>query len=443
MRNRSILLLATMVLWIPAAADARYSGGTGEPNDPYRIATAEDLNDIGNHEDDWDKNFVLVNDVNLAQYTGTQFKIIGNSATKFTGVFDGNDNKVWNFTWTSESEYTIGLFGDVGSGGQIKNLGMENVNINAGTGVYVGGMVGQNGGTINNCYSSGSILTTDWYYVGGLVGLNYYCGTITNCYSASSVSGGSLVGGLAGGNTGTITKCYSLGSVSGDHCVGGLVGNNHGFGTITNGYSTGTVSGNEYIGGLVGLNYEGTISSCYCSAKVSGVRWYVGGLVGENYYGTISECYSTGSVTGQSSVGGLVGENGHLEVFCEEGYCWEERYPGWIYRCYSIGNVTGNYTITIGGLVGCHAEGEIGDCFWDVNTSTQTTSAGGTPKTTAEMKTIDTFIDAGWDFAEVWGIGEHQTYPFLRQSSAGDINLDKRVDLLDFAIFASHWLEEK
>jgi len=72
----------------------KYSGGMGEPNDPYRIATAEDLNDIGNHEEDWDKHFILVNDVNLAQYTGTQLKIIGNSTTMFTGVFDGNDHKI-------------------------------------------------------------------------------------------------------------------------------------------------------------------------------------------------------------------------------------------------------------------------------------------------------------------------------------------------------------
>jgi hypothetical protein len=316
---------------------------------------------------------------------------------------------------------------------------MENVNINAGTGYYVGGLVGQNGGTINNCYSSGSVLNTDWYYAGGLVGNNY--GTITNCYSTGTVRGTSLVGGVVGGSWGTITNSYSSGSVSGDHCVGGLVGNNHGFGTITNGYSTGTVSGNEYIGGLVGLNYEGTISSCYCSAKVSGVRWYVGGLVGENCYGTISDCYSTGSVTGQSSVGGLVGENGHLDVFCEEGDCWEEYYPGWIYKCYSTGNVTGNYTITIGGLVGRHDAGEIGDSFWDVNTSAQTTSAGGEPKTTEEMKTIDTFTGAGWDFVEIWGIGEDQTYPFLRFAPAGDLNYDKKVDLIDFAIFASHWLE--
>jgi hypothetical protein len=58
------------------------------------------------------------------------------------------------------------------------------------------------------------------------------------------------------------------------------------------------------------------------------------------------------------------------------------------------------------------------------------------------MKTKSTFTNAGWDFVEVWGIGEGQTYPFLRTEPAGDSNYDKKVDLIDLAILSSHWLEE-
>ena len=72
-----------------------YSGGTGEPNDPYRISTPNDLNDIGNHAEDNDKYFVMVDDINLAQYTGTQFNIIDS----FRGVFDGNGHSISNFTY--------------------------------------------------------------------------------------------------------------------------------------------------------------------------------------------------------------------------------------------------------------------------------------------------------------------------------------------------------
>jgi hypothetical protein len=126
---------------------------------------------------------------------------------------------------------------------------------------------------------------------------------------------------------------------------------------------------------------------------------YVGGLVGYNYYCRITNCYSTGSVSGNNDVGGLVGKN--------KSYAY----------------VTAS--------------------FWDIETSDCNDSAGGTGKTTAEMKTTGTFTNAAWDFVETWGIGEYQTYPFLRTEPAGDSNHDKKVNFEDLAILASHWLEEK
>jgi hypothetical protein len=351
------------ILAVPESPTPKYSGGTGEPNDPYRIAKAEDLNDIGNYEEDWDKHFVLVNDVNLAEYTGTQFKIIGNSTIEFTGVFDGNDHKVWNFTWSSTGRNDIGLFGNLGSGGQIKNLGMENVDVNAVNGWHAGGLVGTNNGTIRDCYAVATVYGEGC--VGGLVGAND-TGTTTNCFSSCSISGDDYVGGLVGENGGTITDCYSTCDVSGIYQVSGLVGSN--WGTITDCYSTGSVTGSGGVGGLVGFNGDGTITNCYSTGSVSGIS-YVGGLVGGNQWGTTMAS------------------------------------------------------------------------FWDKQTSGRSLSAGGTGKTTAEMKTVRTFANAGWDFVEIWSIGENQTYPFLRTEPAGDLNCDKKVDLADLAILALHWLE--
>jgi len=393
----SCLCVFTTQVW------GKYSGGSGEPNDPYRIATPEDLNDIGKYEEDWDKHFILINDVNLAEYTGTQFNIIGRwidwhdpNNKPFVGVFDGNDCKIWNFRWDSNGISGVGLFGFVGSSGHIKNIGMENVDVNAVNGNFIGGLVGKNdGGTITDCYSTGRVLGTQ-DSIGGLVGENDY-GTITDCYSTGSVSGNYCVGGLVGFNSGMIINCYSSGNVIGDWYVGGLVGENRG--TITDCYSTGSVSGNYCVGGLVGCNYfyYATITDCYSTGNVSG-GIASGGLVGFNWLGTITNCYSTGSVSGSDNVGGLVGRN---------------------------------------------YEGTVAASFWDMQTSGQTNSAGGIGKRTAEMKTKSTFTDAGWDFVEIWSIGENQTYPFLRNEPAGDLNHDKKVDLLDLAIFASHWLEGK
>jgi hypothetical protein len=44
---------------------AKYSGGTGEPNDPYQIATAADLIALANEPNDYDKHFILTTDIDL------------------------------------------------------------------------------------------------------------------------------------------------------------------------------------------------------------------------------------------------------------------------------------------------------------------------------------------------------------------------------------------
>jgi len=363
---KSILLFAIVISLVAGAAQGKYSGGTGEPNDPYRIATAEDLNDIGNYEEDWSKNFILVNDVNLAQYTGTQFKIIGNDSFPFTGVFDGNGHRICNFTYEADAADYVGLFGYISDpNAEVKNIELIDPNINA------------------------------LLWVGSLVGYLEH-GTIIDC-------------------------CVDGGTISGLGSVGGLVGENNG--SITVSSSSASVSGGGPLGGLVGVNAEGTITNCWSSGSISGSQG-IGGLAGaSSSAGIISNCYSTATVSGSVVVAGLVGF-GHSRIT----------------KCYAAGPTYG--VSVVGGLVAIGATEQVVDSYWDVNTSGQTTSAGGVGKTTAEMKTSATFTDAGWDFVEIWDIGENQTYPFLRTEPAGDSNHDKKVDLSDLAILSSHWLED-
>ena len=129
----SIALAVFCILARPA--QARYSGGTGDANNPYQIGTAEDLNDIANHPNDFDKNFVMVNDINLADYTGTEFNIIGDyPSNPFTGVFDGNGFTISNFTYISTVTRKIGIFSYIqGASAEIKNLGLIDPNVNSGT----------------------------------------------------------------------------------------------------------------------------------------------------------------------------------------------------------------------------------------------------------------------------------------------------------------------
>ena len=103
------------ILLAGGISEARYNSGTGEPNDPYRIATAADLNDIDNHIEDYNKCFLMVDDIDLAAFTGTEFNIIGGSWYEpFTGVFDGNGHTIHNLTYSSPGAWYKGLFGILG-----------------------------------------------------------------------------------------------------------------------------------------------------------------------------------------------------------------------------------------------------------------------------------------------------------------------------------------
>ena len=425
-----------------ASADVKYGGGTGEPNDPYQIWDANHMQAIGADANDWDKHFVLMADIDLGGFDGKdgrdKFNIIGTSShSAFAGVFDGNDHTLSNLTYESDGVNHIALFGYVGSGGKIKELVLEDININAGSGDRVGGLVGYNAdGTILLCRSSGSIRGNK--NVGGLVGANRVGGSITRCSSSATVGGYTSVGGLVGLNSdGAISNCFASGTVTGDHQnIGGLVGNHHApWSTLCNSYATGSVSGNQYVGGLVGMTQAGIISdSCYATGTVSGNR-VIGGLVGYLFRVTISNCYATGSVIGGSEyIGGLVGIS--------------EQSP--ISRCYAVGSVAG--TTYIGGLVGSNRVKTIADTFWDSESSGLANMCGiqesggsgcndGAGKTTTEMHQQSTFTD--WDFINVWNIGENQTYPYLRTVPAGDINKDRIVNFLDVCIIAEKWCNEQ
>ncbi|GAJ00741.1 unnamed protein product, partial [marine sediment metagenome] len=153
-----------------------YGGGSGDPNDPYLIYTAEQLNTIGLIPCHLDKHFKLMANIDLASFTGTEFNIIGyyiawNDNKPFTGVFDGSDHTISNFSYTTTGTNYIGLFGYVT--GEIKEVGLIDPNVDAGTGCYcVGSLVGWLcGGTITNCYAEGDSVTGA-FYVGGLAGVN-------------------------------------------------------------------------------------------------------------------------------------------------------------------------------------------------------------------------------------------------------------------------------
>jgi len=63
--------------FVDGVAQRKYGGGIGEPNHPYLIYTAQQMNAIGADPNDWDKHFELMADIDLAPYAETDFNIIG------------------------------------------------------------------------------------------------------------------------------------------------------------------------------------------------------------------------------------------------------------------------------------------------------------------------------------------------------------------------------
>ena len=307
---------------------------------------------------------------------------IGSASNPFTGTFEGNGYTISNLSVILPSQNEIGLFGRTMNSTTIRNVGLTAVSLQGN--MMVGGLAGNNSGTISGSYVMGSV--TGGVHTGGLVGRNTGTGTISGSYVTGSVTGGDT-GGLVGDNDGTISNSYVIGSVMGSNGVGGLVGNNGGnSGSISNSYVIGSVMGSNFVGGLVGYNTR-----------------------------TISNSYATGSVSGGDHIGGLVGFN-------ETGRAYQgTTFAGFTRNSYAIGVVTGTGS-NVGGLIGSNrgtsSTGIAADSYWNTETSRQSMSEGGagvTGRTTlqlvAPISAAD--FDAQWPTA-VWDFGSNRQYPGLQ-----------------------------
>ena len=288
--------------------------GTGTMQDPYKIATVNDLQKLRTV---WRRNtgkyFIVTQDINLSSIANFT------PLPEFKGTLDGNNKKILNLRIDrSQIRYDndASLFVQIGRGGVVKNLGFENVAIKGNGGAAA--LASYNYGTVDNCYVTGQVSCTDKYgHSGGLVEWSWTGSIIKNSYSTARVSGNYYSGGLVSGMyKATVENSYSSGSVSTvDSEAGGLVASMS-RGVIRQSYATGSVSGNYYVGGLVGLvNTESIIENCYSSGSVSAFG-IGGGLVGD-LRDKIKNSYSSGSVVSLDSwepdrIGVLAGEGGTI-----------------------------------------------------------------------------------------------------------------------------------
>lgn len=266
------------------------------------IGTAEELAELSQAPERWNRNYKLSNDIDLS---GVVFTPVGNGEIPFTGIFDGNGFEISNMTVMGDKDSrNIGMFGVV-RGAKLKNITLKNADITGGS--VVGGLVGiaqvnaeeKNISLISDCHVSGKVTAIGTSYAkqtdaGGLIGVND---------SAENLSSGSVFASAIDNCSADVMVTGSTGGadISEAGHIGGLVGLNKGI--VSNSSAKGEVLGGNTTGGFVGSNFGGSIYFSSAAGKVSGA-YTAGGFAGSTgAYSLIENSYSTGDVI-------ALGENG-------------------------------------------------------------------------------------------------------------------------------------
>ena len=302
-------------------ADTVWSG-SGAFADPYLITSGEELAGLaqrvnaGNNYKD--KYFKLTADIWLNKNSTRTWTPIGDQSRPFRGNFDGNGHTIYGLFINAENGKDIGLFGSIGAGGVVSNLGFSGGFVLGKS--RVGTVAGYNAGLIQNCWSNGRIYCVS-EYGGGIAGKNE--GAVVDCYNTGEIKGSGNdcknLGGITGLNDGgIISGCYNTGKIYAHYRVGGIAGRVGNSGIVFNSWNTGEVNTGEVtsraheVGGITGHNSPNCIvANCYNTGDIKG-KHRIGGIVGYNHGGVTINCYSTGEIRGNSNetgIGAIVGYN--------------------------------------------------------------------------------------------------------------------------------------
>ncbi len=247
-----------------------------------------------------------------ARYAGGLIGALSDAASTIKNCFTKD------VTVISTSDRVGGLIGELPASAVVSNCYAENVSA-TGT-VNIGGLIGVCYGKVSDCYSSGTLSSTNTTSntdigLGGLLGYVDKSPVISGCHSSVTINqttNGRDIGGLIGKLiTGTVEKCYATGSVSGmQRNVGGFVGLvtlTSGNVVIRNCYSTGSATGNAYTGGFIGYYEKGNleITDCYASGVASGPAFAFGGFIGVATAAAfkVVNCAAWGSAVTASAIG--------------------------------------------------------------------------------------------------------------------------------------------
>lgn len=376
-RMVSLLLVLVMLLGLlpTAALAAPVGGGSGTAEDPYLIATAQELVDFRDAVNDSAKKSTsklcakLTANIDLGNEAWTPIGKMTNTYSDyvaFGGVFDGDGHTISGLKIDNSAQYQA-LFGYV-KGGTIKNLTVEGSVTTATTSsAYAAGIVAYgNPVTMETCMNRVTVTVTQKGYAAGVAAYANTGSTITGCTNQGNISGvGGYLGGIVGTASGvTITNCINNGDVVDSrrsdtypYGVGGIAGSAISASRITNCGNAGAVTSHlKNTGGVVGY-FAGTAEKCFNSGNVTGI-YATGGIVGNisSANTSVTDCYNTGSIlcnaptaqykdSNAKGVGGIVGNPGSTS---NKGNV--------VTNCYNAGTITNadaaTTDITVGGVIG-------------------------------------------------------------------------------------------
>ena len=275
-----------------------FGGGDGSIDNPYRILTAEHLDNVRKY---LGSSFTLMGNIDMRRYIKThEFAPIGDNIFGFFGTFSGNGFEIIGLE-TTGSTYG-GLFRQ--NHGEIYDVKMTDGKLTA---TISGAVAAINNGLIYRCHSSmtSNVPTDQHITLGGIAGINQSSGMIVSCSNKSdlsSVARSIIVGGITASNNGVIAGSinYPELNISATSLAisGGISGTNSGTisdsANILNIITSGGTNTETYAGGITGTN-SGTLINCYSASDVVSGKAY-GGIVANNTSTTIN-CYYNDSVS--------------------------------------------------------------------------------------------------------------------------------------------------
>lgn len=299
-RFRALALSALLLLSLLPITNALADG-----DGAIHIKTEEELRSFARSctLDSWSRGKKVVLDNDLVLESADALPI-----PTFGGTFDGGGHTISGLA-IDDSISPAGLFGVVQKSGVVKNLHIEGTVAPSGDSQNLGGIAGENHGTIESCTFNGSV--SGKRNIGGIAGQNAATGVIRSCETAGAVFGQNMTGGLVGCNLGAVVSSKNRAYVnveSSDPTID-LDDLSLEFSLDLSKLSQlDTVSVSTDTGGVAGYS-SGAISECVNEAAVGyqHIGYNVGGIAGRSS-GQIRSCTNQGAVCGRKDVGGIAGQ---------------------------------------------------------------------------------------------------------------------------------------